>query len=87
MSEQTENYIVLKPIAERFNRVASEITDDDIKYIIKSVMKERIAQAINFNEVVSLIDNYISEHSEEIVHATMDSIAKRLELPNDYKFY
>lgn len=87
MSEQTENYIVLKPIAERFNRVASEITDDDIKYIIKSVMKERIAQAINFDEVTSLIDNYISEHSEEIAHATMDSIAKRLELPNDYKFY
>ena len=28
MSNQTESYIVLKPIAERFTRVASEITDE-----------------------------------------------------------
>jgi hypothetical protein len=31
MSNQTENYIILKPIAERFNRIANSITDDEIK--------------------------------------------------------
>ena len=31
--------------------------------------------------------NYINKHSEEIAHVTMDSIAKRLELPSGYKFY
>ena len=87
MTQQTENYLILKPIAERFNRVASEITDDDIKYMITSLMKERIAEAINFDAVSSVIDEYIENHTEEIAHAVMDSLAKRLELPHGYKFY
>lgn len=40
MNKQTENYIILKPIAERFNRVALEITDEDIRYIIISEIRE-----------------------------------------------
>lgn len=87
MTQQTENYLILKPIAERFNRVASEITDDDIKYMITSLMKEKIADAIDFSVVTDVINEYIEEHSEEIAHAAMDSLAKRLELPNGYKFY
>jgi hypothetical protein len=51
MTQHTENYLILKPIAERFNRVASEITDDDIKYIIKSLMKQKIEEAIDFSSV------------------------------------
>lgn len=87
MTQQTENYLILKPIAERFNRVASQITDDDIKYMITSLMKEKIADAIDFGVVTDVINEYIEEHSEEIAHAAMDSLAKRLELPNGYKFY
>lgn len=87
MTQQTENYLILKPIAERFNRVASEITDDDIKYMIRTLMKERIADAIDFSVVTDIVNEYISEHSEEISHAVMDSLAKRLELPQGYKFY
>lgn len=87
MNQHTENYIILKPIAERFNRVASEITDDDIKYMITSLMKEKIAESINFDIVSDIIDRYIEEHAEEIAHAAMDSLAKRLELPHGYKFY
>ena len=48
MSKQTENYIVLKPIAERFNRIAKEISDDDIKYIIKDAMREQIKDIFDF---------------------------------------
>ena len=87
MTQYTENYLILKPIAERFNRVASEITDEDIKYMITSLMKEKIADAINFNAVSDIIDEYISEHAEEIAHAAMDSLAKRLELPHGYRWY
>ncbi len=87
MKIQTENYLILKPIAERFNRVASEITDDDIKYMITSLMKEKIAEAINFDVVADVINEYISEHEDEIAHAAMDSLAKRLELPQGYKWY
>ena len=87
MNQCTENYLILKPIAERFNRVAKEITDDDIKYMITTLMKEKIAESINFSVVSDIIDEYVSEHAEEIAHAAMDSLAKRLELPQGYKFY
>lgn len=84
---QTENYIVLKPIAERFSKVASEISDDDIKLIIKDVMRERIANAINFSEITDKISEFVENNEELITHAVLDSIAKRLELPSGYKFY
>lgn len=84
---QTENYIILKPIAERFSKVASEISDDDIKLIIKDVMRERIANAINFSEITDKISEFVENNEELITHAVLDSIAKRLELPSGYKFY
>ena len=87
MTQHTENYLILKPIAERFNRVASEITDDDIKYIIKSLMKQKIEEAIDFSSVSDIINEYLEEHKEEIAHAAMDSLAKRLELPHGYSWY
>lgn len=55
--------------------------------MIKDAMKERIAREINFDEVSSVIDEYVSDHTEEIARAVMDSLAKRLELPSGYKFY
>ena len=84
---QTENYIVLKPIAERFSKVASEITDSDIETIIKDVMKERIADVIDFSSITYKISEFVENNEELIVHAVLDSIAKRLELPSNYKFY
>ena len=87
MTQQTENYLILKPIAERFNRVASEITDDDIKYMIKSLMKEKIAESIDFSVVSYIINEYIEDHKDEIAHAAMDSLANRLELPHGYSWY
>lgn len=42
MNNQTENYIVLKPIAERFNEVSKTISDEDIKYIIKVQLKNNL---------------------------------------------
>ena len=84
---QTENYIALKPIAERFSKVASEITDSDIEMIIKDVMKERIADVIDFSSITDKISEFVENNEELIVHAVLDSIAKRLELPSNYRFY
>lgn len=35
MTNQTQDYITLKPIAERFKEVANSISDEEIKSIIK----------------------------------------------------
>ena len=78
---------MLKPIAERFSKVASEITDSDIEMIIKDVMKERIADVIDFSSITDKISEFVENNEELIVHAVLDSIAKRLELPSNYKFY
>lgn len=87
MTEYTENYLILKPIAERFSRVAKEITDDDIKYIIKSVMKEKIAEAIHFDDITYMLQEWVDTNSETIIHAMQDSIAERIGLPKEYKWY
>ena len=50
-------------------------------------MKEKIAEAIDFSVVSDIINDYLDEHKEEIAHAAMDSLAKRLELPHGYSFY
>ena len=84
---QIENYIVLKPIAERFSKVASEMTDSDIEMIIKDVIKERRADVIDFSSITDKISEFVENNEELIVHAVLDSIAKRLELPSNYKFY
>ena len=87
MTNYTENYLILKPIAERFSRVSSEITDEDIKYIIKQVMKEKIADAIDFSEVTAVLQDWVDNNSDQIIHAMQDSIAARLDLPRDYHWY
>lgn len=87
MTEHTETYLILKPIAERFSRVAAEITDDDIKYIIKSVMKEKIADAIHFDQITDMLQEWVDTNSETIIHAMQDAIAERIGLPREYKWY
>ena len=87
MTQQSENYLILKPIAERFNRVASEITDDDIKYIIKQVMKDKIQDAIDFSVVEEKLIEWIDNNSGQVVHAMQDAICERLRLPKDYRWY
>ena len=87
MTQQSENYLILKPIAERFSRVASEISDDDIKYIIKQVMKERISEAIHFDAVTDVLQEWVDNNSDTIIHAMQDSIAERIGLPRDYRWY
>ena len=87
MTQQSENYLILKPIAERFNRVASEITDDDIKYIIKQVMKDKIQDAIDFSVVEEKLIEWIDNNSDQVVHAMQDALCERLRLPKDYRWY
>ena len=78
MKEQTENYIVLKPIAERFNAVAKEISDEDIKYIIIEAMKEQIKGVFDFDILAELTEEYIEDHQADITDMIAKSINSRL---------
>jgi len=78
MNNQTENYIILKPIAERFNKVAKEISDEDIKYIIKEAMREQIKGVFDFSKLEELTYEYIDKNEEDIKQMIADSIIDRL---------
>jgi len=64
---QTENYIILKPIAERFNKIANSISNDEIKSLIKDEMRNQLKQ-INFSSQIEyIISEYIEGNINEIV--------------------
>ena len=42
MNRQTEDYISLKPIADRFKDAANSITDDEIRNMIKNSLQRQI---------------------------------------------
>ena len=76
MSNQTENYIILKPIVERFSRIANEMTDDDIKNLIKSSLREQLS-TIDIGRLVGyIIDEYFENQSN--IESINDIIEKSI---------
>jgi hypothetical protein len=69
MSNQTESYIVLKPIAERFSRIANEMTDDEIKNLIKSELRDQI-KTCNFGNMIKDIINDFFEDEVNVNDVT-----------------
>lgn len=53
LSKQTEDYIKLKPIADRFKEVGMSISDDEIKAIIKEELREQIRNQVEFGTVIN----------------------------------
>lgn len=47
MSKQTEDYISLKPIADRFREVAEPISDDELKDIIKEGLWNKVCEDLD----------------------------------------
>jgi len=67
MKSQTENYIILKPIAERFNRIANSISDDEIRSLIKDEMRDQLKR-INFSsQIEEIIFDYIDNNQEDML--------------------
>ena len=65
--KQTENYIILKPIAERFNKIANSISDDEIKSLIKDEMRNQLKR-INFSsQIEEIISDYIDNNQEDML--------------------
>lgn len=53
MTNQTQDYITLKPIAGRFKEVAATISDDEIKSIIKDELREQIRTQVDFGSTIA----------------------------------
>ena len=62
MSKQVQDYISLKPIADRFKEVANTISDDEIKSLIKEELRSQIRDQVEFGSVIS---EWIEEMLEE----------------------
>lgn len=76
MENKTESYIILKPIAERFNRIAKEITDEDIKQLIKSELREQL-RAYDFGyDVKVIMDEWFED--EKNVESVRNMIEKSI---------
>ncbi len=53
MTSQTQDYITLKPIAERFKEVANSISDEEIKSLIKEELRKQISSQVNFGSTIA----------------------------------
>lgn len=53
MTNQAQDYITLKPIAERFKEVAATISDDEIKSLIKQELREQIRTQVDFGSTIA----------------------------------
>ena len=80
MENKTESYIILKPIAERFNRIANEITDDEIKDLIKSSLREQLRENEITRSIGFIIDEWFEDDKniEFIKDAIEESIRNKL---------
>lgn len=78
MCNQTENYIILKPISERFNRIAKEISDEEIRSLIKSEIREQIKKIDFFGSVNEILENYLEENPNEVLALYKSSLKDKL---------
>ena len=78
MKNKTESYIILKPIAERFNRITSEISDDEIRNIIKSSLKEELLKIDFAYKIQEVIDDFLDENNKFITDMFKNTIKERL---------
>jgi hypothetical protein len=78
MPNQTESYIILKPIAERFSRIANEITDEEIRTLIKSELSQQLRN-INFSGWVGdTLGEWISDNEDAIKKLALESLTSKL---------
>lgn len=81
---QTENYIVLKPIAERFANVASSISDAEIRDLIKSELRQRIKDVLkeatdnSMWKLSEVVEGLIDDNQALIESEFRQGLARRL---------
>lgn len=81
MAKQTEDYLSLKPLAERFQKAASRITDEELDCIIRSKIKEQIENQIDFSSfgiaMEETVENWFDDN--ENCNFVLDTLKKSIE--------
>lgn len=83
-TKQTEDYLSLKQLAERFQESANRITDEELDCIIRSKIKEQIEEQIDFSylgiAIEETIENWFedNENCNFILDTLRESIERRL---------
>ena len=83
MNTETAQYLSLKSIAERFKEVASTITDDEIRSIIKTELREQIHKQVDFGEVISeWVDIWLDDenNAEFVMKCLKESVKERFKV-------
>ena len=82
MNNQTADYISLKPLADRFRKVAESINDDEIKDIIKSKIEEKVEEQLCISDVslYTILEEWFDDDNNILwVMSTLkDSIENKL---------
>lgn len=78
MNKQTQTYISLKPIAERFQEVARTITDDEIKNIIKEELREQIRIQVDFGSIIGGWVEMMLEEDESWIELVRDCMMESI---------
>ena len=71
MNRQTEDYISLKPIADRFKNAANSITDDEIRNMIKNSLQRQIDEQLDLGleelgcRATDIIDRWFDDYGNE----------------------
>lgn len=87
MNRQTEDYISLKPIADRFKNVANSITDDEIRNMIKNSLQRQIDEQLDLGldalgyYATDIIDNWFDDYNNEnfVVNLIKDRLKKKFD--------
>lgn len=80
MSKQVQDYISLKPIADRFREIANTISDDEIKFLIKEELRNQIREQVEFGSTISeWVDEMLEEDDmvELVRHSLVESIKSK----------
>ena len=78
MTKQTQDYVTLKPIAERFKEVAMSITDDEIKSIIKEELRNQIRDQVDFGYTIGQWVDDMLENDESWVELVISCMKESI---------
>lgn len=80
MKRQTEDYLSLKPLAERFQEAANRITDEELDYIIRSKIEEQIDFSSFGTAIEETIENWFedNENCNFVLDTLRESVKRRL---------